>query len=40
MAIDIKPYKKNSYLLRWIFDDQRFKINSVNPLYLFFSKVN
>ena len=35
--------QKYRYFLHWICDDQRFeicKINSVNPLYFNFSKVN
>ena len=35
--------QKCSYLLYWICEDQRFKmckINSVNPLYFIFNKVN
>ena len=38
-----KALKKNSYLLHWICDvkDSKYvKINSVNPLYLIFSKIN
>ena len=41
--IDEKSYKKCSYLLYWVCDDQRFEIceiNSINPLYLINSKVN
>ena len=41
--IDEKSYKKCSYLLYWVCDDQRFeicKINSINRLYLIISKVN
>ena len=38
-----KVLQKNSYLLHWICDvkDSKYvKINSVNPLYLIFSKIN
>ena len=38
-----KVVQKYSYLLHWLCDDKRFKIrkiNSVNSLYLVFSKMN
>ena len=31
---------KTSYLLHWICDDQRLKINIVNPIYFVFNKFN
>ena len=40
----MKSNTKHSYLLYWIFNDQKHskyvKINNVNSLYLIFSKVN
>ena len=37
----MKSHTKYSYLLYWIYDDQKkLKNYSVNPLYLIFGKVN
>ena len=43
IRIDEKSYKRHSYSLHWICDDQGskyVKINSVTSLYLIFNKVN